>query len=258
MRTFALMFLGVVGWAASGGCHALKVALLPPIPSLPAILGLGGGQTGATLGTSVQGVITIIDPVPNPGIQTALDTYFLPLGYVYGDPFRESSDGRAVSAGTTAGFINSKAIARPGELRAHAVAGGGGGSVNGVATATALFVDTVTMVTGGEYRVNWDVRGSTSGGYSILTPDVRPLTRPAAGAQIRAQLWWIPIDVNLAHAAQSNFLGSLYESISWVFNPETGRTDITVDRRRPDIPDPRTAVLNQTRATPDRPASAKS
>ncbi|TDP63964.1 PEP-CTERM sorting domain-containing protein [Roseateles toxinivorans] len=234
MRTLALMFLGVVvGWAAGGECHALNVTLLPRIPGLPASLGLGGGQTGATLGTAVQGVITITDPAPNPGIQTAFDAYSSPLGYVNAAPLGESSDGRAVAVGATAGFINSKAIARPGQLRAFAVAGGGGGSVTGVATATALFVDTVTLVTGNEFAIDWAVHGSVSGGYSILTPDVRPLTRPGAGAQMRAQVWCVPVGVNLAQAAQSNFLGSYYQDTSWVFDIETGEAVATTREIKP-------------------------
>lgn len=238
MRPLALMFLGlIVGCTASGNCYAVNVTLLPRIPNLPATLGSGGGQTGATLGTSVQGSITITDPELNPGIQTAFDAYSTPLGYVYGADERESSDGRAVAIGTTAGFINSKANSSPGKLRAIAVAGGGGGSVTGTATATALFVDTITMVTGDEYAINWDVHGSVSGGYSILTPDVRPLTRPGAGAQIRAQVWWVPFGVNLAQASQSSFLGSLYQSTSWVFDIEKGGTVITDNVIRPDLGD---------------------
>lgn len=216
------MFFGVVvGWAA-GECHAVNVTVLPRIPiSLPATLGMGGGLTGSTLGTSAQGSIAITDPVPNPGIQSQFDSYSVPLNYAYGDPFGESLDGRAVSVGTTEGFINSKAIARPGKLRAFASAGGGGGSVTGIATATALFVDIVSLKLDDGYKIDLDVHGTLSGGYSILTPDVRPRTRPGAGAQMRSQVWWIPIDVNLAQASQSNFFGSYYHDTSWVYDIQT-------------------------------------
>lgn len=234
MRTPIPMFLGVLASLAAGGeCYAVNVTLLPRIPSLPTNLGLGGGQTGAALGTSVQGSIAIIDPVPNPGLQTAFDSYSSPISYVFGAEFRQSTDGRGVAVGTTAGFINSQAISSPGKLRAIAVAGGGGGSVTGTATATALFVDTVTMTEGGGYSVNWAVHGSVSGGYSILTPDVRPRTRPAAGAQALAQVWWVPIGVNLAQAAQSSFFGSLYYSTSWSFDLETGKTVMTDSVKAP-------------------------
>lgn len=237
MRPLTLMFLGlVVGCTAGGNCYAANVTLLPRIPALPATLGSGGVQPDATLGTSVQGSITIIDPVPNGiQIQTASNSYSTPLGYSYGALYREDSDGRAVAIGTTAGFVNSKANASPGKLRAIAVAGGGGGFVTGVATATALFVDTVTIVTGGEYAINWDVHGSVSGGYSIMTPDVRPLTRPGATAQIRAQVWWVPFEVNLAQASQSSFLGSLYQSTSWIFDIATGGTVIADNVIRPKL-----------------------
>ena len=95
--------------------------------------------------------------------------------------------------------------------------------------------DGITIVTGGEYAINWDVHGSVSGGYSIMTPDVRPLTRPGAGAHIRAQVWWVPFGVNLAQASQSGFLGSLYQSTSWVFDIATGGTVIADNVIQPNL-----------------------
>ncbi len=242
----ALLAVAVTA-AAPSASAAVNVVLLPPIPSLPTSARLA--ETGAVVGTSLQGSISIIDPEPRPlaafpffEIQTANDSYSTPLGYVSVDSqsvesVRESSDGRAVGVATTSGFINSTASASPGKLRAQATAGGGGGSVDGVATATAIFVDTITLGHGGGYAIDWNVHGSVTGGYATLDPDVRPRTRPAASAQIRAQVWWVPYEVNLTQAAASNFLGSYYQSSSWVRNLETGQTVIVDDGKQPDFGD---------------------
>lgn len=228
---------------ANAAPGAFNVVLLPRIPSLPTSV----RETGAIVGTGVQGSIIITDPVPRPidtppffEIQRASDFYTSPMGYVSVDSqsldsMRQSSDGRGVGIATTAGSIASTAVASPGKLRAQASAGGGGGSVDGVATATAMFVDTIELVHGGGYAIDWNVHGTLSGGYSILTPDVRPLTRPGASANIRAQVWWVPYEVNLTQAAQSDFLGCLWQSSTWNLNLETGETAITDDHKSPDF-----------------------
>lgn len=235
--------------AAPSANAAANVVLLPPIPVLPSSARLA--ETGAMLGTSVQGSISITDPqplpLPNPPffqIQSAFDSYSSPLGFVSVGPsvngekedaFRETSDGRGVSVGTTSGFINSTAIASPGKLRAQATAGGGGGSVSGISTATAMFVDTIQLGHGGGYSIDWNVHGSVTGGFATLTPDVRPRTRPGASAQIRAQVWWVPFETNLTQAAASNFLGSVYQSSTWTYNLQTGETVITDESRQADF-----------------------
>jgi len=241
--------LGVVGMVMAVGAArveaapgAFNVVLLPPIPVLPASV----GQTGAVVGTGVQGSIVITDPVPRPievppffEIQRASDLYSTPMAYMsvtpQGEDTRETSDGRSVSVASTSGHVASTAIASPGMLRGEASAGGGGGSVDGIATATSIFVDTVTLVHGGGYTVNWDVHGVLNGGYSILTPDIRPQTRPGASATIHAQVWWVPHEVNLTQAAQSSFLGCVWQSSTWTLNLETGETVITDDSRYPDF-----------------------
>jgi hypothetical protein len=244
-RLFAVV--GVAMSVAAGVAHAapgaFNVVVLPRIPNLPPSL----RDTGAILGTGVSGGMTLIDPVSLPidtppffKIQTATDSYESPMGYVSVDSqsidsFRETFDGRDPSVATTAGFIISTAVASPGKLRAQALAGGGGGSVDGAASATAMFVDTITLVRGGGYTVDWDVHGSVTGGYSILTPDFRPLSRPGASARIRTQVWWVPYEVDLLQAAQTNFLGCYWESTQWQFEVEGGVTLVDIDRKSPDF-----------------------
>lgn len=237
MRTAASIAVGLfLGGIVASDCAALHVTLLPPIPILPNRLGTVPGSLGATLGTSVQGSITITDPVPvGNRVNFAFDSYSQPLAYAYQADERESSDNRAVIAGTTDGSIASTAFASPGKLRAFASAGGKGGSVDGVATATALFVDTVTLGMDGGFTIDWSVDAQLGGGYSILTPDVRPLVRPGASASVRAQVWWVPAGVNLAQAAQSSFLGSFYQSTSMVYNVAKDKTDVTFNTIRPDL-----------------------
>ena len=247
MRRRVVAVVGVAMSVVAGAAHAapgaFNVVLLPRIPVLPASV----SQTGAVIGAGVQGSMVLTDPVPRTidtppffEIQRASDLYSTPMGYVAVDinsfeDFIQRSDGRGVSVASTSGSIASTAVASVAKLRAQASAGGGGGSVDGAATATAMFVDTIQLVHGGGYVIDWKVNGSVSGGYSILTPDVRPLTRPGASASIRAQVWWVPHEVNLTQAAQSSFLGCFWQSSAWTYNVETGETQITNDNKYPNF-----------------------
>lgn len=229
------LFAAAMLAAPAANAQAVNVIPLPPLPRLPT--GTALGQSGSALATEIIGAVAITDPVTIPistppffELQTNSNIYNSLLGYSYGADERESSDDTGVvSVASTYGFANSTAFASPGKLRAQATAGGSGGYVQASAYATAMFIDTITLVHGAGYDFDWKVHGALTGAFGTLTPDVG--RRPYASATAQASVWLVPYEKTLTTGEA--LMGSYYHSQTWSVDLETGETKTSEEERAP-------------------------